>query len=646
MINRLVFILLLTCQFVAMGLGYGQDKQSILMLEKSLNTDLNDTTRLNTLIALADYYKNPKTSLFVAKDYSQKAFELADNKKLKVPYKLIWIKAELLTASEMPNKAIDEMKPVIEELKKLNRFQEIAEAQNFIAYSTFYSGKFRQGIEIYHNNIEYARKNHLKQIIPQAWLGIATIYNWLKNKEEEKAALSMYLEESNIEGDSNIIAKAYRRLGLFFSSVDSNFVASIDCLKNSLGIYKSQNDSSQVQLLSNSVAWNFYLNKQLDSSLFYYKQSLDFATSDNHTRIANTYGNIANVYRNKKDYDQAQHFYRLAEEYCIKTHDLYDLSWINKDMSDMYITMGDYKKAYQHYVLYKNYSDSLVNTKYDAGLADARTRYETETKEKTLELLNLKLAQHEYLIYGFGAFIGFVLIIGFLFFRQARVNSKRKMSEMSFRLSEITQANLRQQMNPHFIFNTLNSIQYFMYQHDKLATNNYLTKFSSLIRKILENSQVMFVSIKDELDVIQLYLELETLRFKDKFSYEITIDDEIDTLSYKVPTMLIQPYVENAICHGLMNKDENGKLKLEMSLKENFILCVIEDNGVGREVALEIKKLKSTSHQSLGIKITESRIDLSNAVYGTDMKVVIVDLKDENNQACGTRIELYLPIMS
>ena len=185
-----------------------------------------------------------------------------------------------------------------------------------------------------------------------------------------------------------------------------------------------------------------------------------------------------------------------------------------------------------------------------------------------------------------------------------------------------------------------------MYQHDKLATNNYLTKFSSLIRKILENSQIMFVSIKDELEVIQLYLELETLRFKDKFRYEITIDDEIDTLSYKVPTMLIQPYVENAICHGLMNKDENGLLKLEMSLKENYIFCVIEDNGVGREAALEIKKIKSASHQSLGIKITESRIDLSNAIYGTEMKVVIADLKDENSLACGTRVELYLPIMS
>ena len=646
MINRLVFILLLTCQFVAMGLGYGQDKESIKMLEESLNTELNDTTRLNTLITLADFYKKSKSTLFVAKDYSQKAFELADKKKLKIPYKLIWIKAELLTALDMPYKAIDEMKPVVEELEKLNRPQEIAEAQNFIAYSTFYSGQFRQGIEIYLANIGYARKNQLKQIIPQAWLGIANVYNTLKNNQEEKVALQLYLDESIKEGNSDIIARAYRRFGFYYSSVDSNFIASIDCYKHALDIYKSQNDSSQIQLLSNSVAWNFYLNKQFDSSLIYYTKSMKFATSENPTRMANTYGNIANVYRNKKDYTQAQHFYGLAKEYCLKTHDIYDLSWINKDMSDMYITMGEYKQAYQHYVLYKNYSDSLVNTKYDAGLADARTRYETEAKEKTLELINLKLAQREYFIYGFAGFIGLALIIGLLVLRQSRVNSKRKMSEMSLRLSEITQANLRQQMNPHFIFNTLNSIQYYMYQHDKLATNNYLTKFSSLIRKILENSQIMFVSIKDELEVIQLYLELETLRFKDKFRYEITIDDEIDTLSYKVPTMLIQPYVENAICHGLMNKDENGLLKLEMSLKENYIFCVIEDNGVGREAALEIKKIKSASHQSLGIKITESRIDLSNAIYGTEMKVVIADLKDENSLACGTRVELYLPIMS
>jgi LytS/YehU family sensor histidine kinase len=217
---------------------------------------------------------------------------------------------------------------------------------------------------------------------------------------------------------------------------------------------------------------------------------------------------------------------------------------------------------------------------------------------------------------------------------------------MNNKLTEITHANLRQQMNPHFIFNTLNSIQYYMYKHDKIATNNYLTKFSRLIRKILENSQHPLIPVKDELDVIQLYLELETLRFKEKFTFVITIDEEIDTLTYKIPTMLIQPYVENAVCHGLINKPEQGLLTVKMQLCDHHICCMIEDNGIGREAAMAIKMQKDTPHNSLGTKITESRIKITNALYGTDLKVIFTDLRDGENNPCGTRVELQLPLMT
>ena len=145
--------------------------------------------------------------------------------------------------------------------------------------------------------------------------------------------------------------------------------------------------------------------------------------------------------------------------------------------------------------------------------------------------------------------------IGLLSFQWFKLKDKRRISEMNRKISEITQANLRQQMNPHFIFNTLNSIQYYMYQHDKLATNNYLTKFSSLMRKVLDNSQHTSVPLSDELSALNLYLELESIRFKDKFDYKINVDEEIDPLMHKVPTMLIQPYVENSICHGLIPKE-------------------------------------------------------------------------------------------
>jgi len=166
------------------------------------------------------------------------------------------------------------------------------------------------------------------------------------------------------------------------------------------------------------------------------------------------------------------------------------------------------------------------------------------------------------------------------------------------------------------------------------------------MRKTLENSQHTAIPIKDEMDALELYLQLESIRFKEKFDYEINIDEEIDTLLYKIPTMLIQPYVENAICHGLINRDEKGKLKIDLDLKDESIACSIEDNGIGREAALEIKRQKNGNHNSLGTKITESRLSLVNALYGKNMKIDYSDLKDENGRPSGTKVVIHIPIMT
>jgi LytS/YehU family sensor histidine kinase len=185
-----------------------------------------------------------------------------------------------------------------------------------------------------------------------------------------------------------------------------------------------------------------------------------------------------------------------------------------------------------------------------------------------------------------------------------------------------------------------------MYQNDKLSTNNYLTKFSSLMRKILENSQHTAVPLIDELNAVELYLELESIRFKNKFDYSIELDEEIDTLMYKVPTMLIQPYVENAICHGLMHREDKGFLSIDIRLKPDHLSCIIIDNGIGREAAMEISKMKENNHSPLGTKITESRIDLINILYGSSLKTIYSDLKDEAGIAIGTKVEIQIPILT
>ncbi|NQV02965.1 MAG: histidine kinase, partial [Bacteroidia bacterium] len=354
---------------------------------------------------------------------------------------------------------------------------------------------------------------------------------------------------------------------------------------------------------------------------------------------------IGTIYRDKKEYKKAEKYYNKSIDVALETRNMENLRWINLDVSDMYLSLGDFKKAYYHYVQYNLYNDSLNDMKFQQGLSEARMKFDVDQQQKELEVLTLKLSNQRNLTYGFAAFIFLFVVVGLLIIRQFRLSAKRRISEMNQRIAEMTQANLRQQMNPHFIFNTLNSIQYYMYQHDKVATNNYLTKFSSLIRKILENSQHTSLPIKDELDALTLYLELEKLRFKEKFSYRLDVDEDIDTLQYKIPTMLIQPYVENAICHGLVTKDGSGYVNIAFSLEYDYIRCVIEDNGIGREAALELRKKRETSHNSLGTRITESRLDLVNSLYGTSLKVIYDDLKDENGAAVGTRVEIHIPMM-
>jgi LytS/YehU family sensor histidine kinase len=166
------------------------------------------------------------------------------------------------------------------------------------------------------------------------------------------------------------------------------------------------------------------------------------------------------------------------------------------------------------------------------------------------------------------------------------------------------------------------------------------------MRKVLENSQHTSVPVRDELDALRLYLELETIRFKNKFDYEIVVDEEIDTLLYKIPTMLIQPYVENSICHGLMPGEGKGFLKIDLKLEKEYIACTIVDNGIGREAAMDRKNKSANNHNSLGTQIVSSRLDLVNALYGTSLKTIYTDLKSESGEAEGTRVEIHIPILT
>lgn len=233
-----------------------------------------------------------------------------------------------------------------------------------------------------------------------------------------------------------------------------------------------------------------------------------------------------------------------------------------------------------------------------------------------------------------------------IFTRIRRIKEReRKEAEVRVALAGNELKALRAQMNPHFVFNSLNSIQHFILTNKSGDAGKYLNKFARLMRVILNNSEKSVITIKEELEYLTLYIELEAMRFDNKFEWKIDISDDIDTEYFEIPAMLLQPYVENAILHGLTPKGEGGLLEIIMRLQGNNLLCRIRDNGIGREKSREMRQLsKRKDHKSLGMKITSDRLELINNLQGSHLSMTVTDLRNEDGTPAGTQVDIFIPV--
>jgi sensor histidine kinase YesM len=198
-------------------------------------------------------------------------------------------------------------------------------------------------------------------------------------------------------------------------------------------------------------------------------------------------------------------------------------------------------------------------------------------------------------------------------------------------------------MNPHFIFNSMNSIQSYISGNDNFTAMTYLSKFAQLMRGILDHSRKSMISLEEETTVLNLYIELERLRFKHKFDYKLNIDPILNPETTYIPPMLVQPFVENAIKHGLKRLDSGGLLKIDFTKKNSLIKCTIEDNGIGRDLASAMKKGSDKNHQSLGMQVTRERIDAFKIEKNVQCDLQIVDLKNKEDEPEGTRVYVLFP---
>jgi LytS/YehU family sensor histidine kinase len=257
------------------------------------------------------------------------------------------------------------------------------------------------------------------------------------------------------------------------------------------------------------------------------------------------------------------------------------------------------------------------------------------------------------------SFVAFVFTLVFIFVISSiliinvslrRNNEKLKSEKIQNKLQQQTvmleMHILRAQMNPHFIFNCLNAINHFILKNEMETASNYLISFSRLVRLVLNNSRQSLITIEEELSMMRLYLDLEKVRFNNAFDYNIHIEKDLDITSLNIPPLIIQPFVENAIWHGLMHKDDPGLLSISIRTNNNILICEITDNGIGRKRAYEFKSKSVEIKKSMGIEITKKRLELLNGSFEPSSFIEIHDLQDKSGIASGTKVVLTFNIDS
>ena len=203
---------------------------------------------------------------------------------------------------------------------------------------------------------------------------------------------------------------------------------------------------------------------------------------------------------------------------------------------------------------------------------------------------------------------------------------------------------LQTQMNPHFLFNSLNSIKHFIIKNEKADASFFLGKLSKLIRKILDNSQLLEITLKEELAIMKLYLNVENIRLDKDIILDIVVEDSLETQNYKLPPMVLQPFIENAIWHGLALKKGVKKIKISIRKKKNFIIINITDNGIGREKAAILKTAKLIDKESLGIELTKQRLEAYTQHFTRKSSIIFEDLYDKKNSPIGTKVHINIPV--
>jgi tetratricopeptide (TPR) repeat protein len=443
--------------------------------------------------------------------------------------------------------------------------------------------------------------------------------------QQTNAFSPLFLEVFDTAGTIYYLGFCYLNLGGCYLSVLHDLKRGEECNKKSLDVLKN---NPHIEIKASALANLGYIcrkQKKYDKAIQYYRESLAYSDTfltcsdrQKHLPSWTRLRTISNIKANKVD--------------------------VLKALAKIHKATGAYQKALEYQQLAEEANNKLKMDDFDNQLNLLQSNFENERNTSQMaslasqnELQRIKLFRTRILLFGLGTF-AMVLVLAVIFYFQ---RNKLRISQKALILE---QKLLRSQMNPHFLFNSLSSIQNFIVTEKPDKASIYLSKFAMLVRNILDNSMEEFVVLEKEISTIEHYLELQKVRFAGKFNYRIHIADEIDADTLRIPPMLAQPFIENAIEHGIKYRETPGYIDIRFSLKDHILIFEVEDDGIGRQKAREIGIIRDPEHKSLATSLTRERLANLNRKLNEKIRLEIFDLKNALGEATGTRVTFGIPV--
>ncbi len=505
-------------------------------------------------------------------------------------------------------------------------------------------GKYDKALEYYLNNLKIYKKNNYKKGLGCVFNNLGNLHfeqeDFIKAKTYYQFALENFIEFENTKE----IANAYCNLGAI-AELKKEFTKSLDYYNKSLlENSKIGNILFESKLLYN-IGFLYHSQTKLDSAFAHVKRAekirINIGDKDG---IISAKVELGRILSDKGNYKLAEKYLLKANEMAIE-NDL--LKWrveILRYLTEIYQKSGDYKNSFLRQSEMIQMNDSLKSIQSNIRFNELSAAYDAEKREKELALLKQEGQIHNLQMAEKNAWIITLMVVLLLGVVAIVVSLRINRLRADHKILDLRQKVLLTQMNPHFLFNSLTAIQSFILDKRNDDANIYLSRLASLVRGILENSREEFVPLQTELETLKDYIELQKLRFENEIAYQFEIDDEIDQEYTLVPPMLAQPFVENALIHGMLRNKLDAEIKVKISLSNNqkLLRFQIEDNGIGIEQAQ--KQNTNKNHKSIATSIALDRVKIYNFKSSKKMNFEIIDLKNKDSKRTGTQVCYTIPL--